>query len=102
LVRAADLIGQLSDPRYLYKLSAIFFEFEEIGFNQSMGYCRPGDLLRSYPDFFEKSVVPYIEPACDLLERTQEGREILRQLYDNLSHARAALPHHGLRSAANG
>ncbi|MGH8597853.1 MAG: metal-dependent phosphohydrolase, partial [Gammaproteobacteria bacterium] len=33
LVRGADLIGQLSDPRYLHKLAAVFYEFEEIGFN---------------------------------------------------------------------
>jgi hypothetical protein len=28
LVRAADLIGQLSDPRYLQKMPALFYEFE--------------------------------------------------------------------------
>ncbi|HEY9599098.1 MAG TPA: Npun_R2479 family HD domain-containing metalloprotein, partial [Cyanophyceae cyanobacterium] len=44
LVRAADLIGQLSDPRYLKKISALFYEFEETGVNQALGYRHPGDL----------------------------------------------------------
>src|SRR5436190_1546019 len=34
LVRAADLIGQLSDPAYLNKLAALFWEFEESGVNR--------------------------------------------------------------------
>src|SRR5262249_20346036 len=31
LLRAADLIGQLSDPHYLRKAHALYHEFEEIG-----------------------------------------------------------------------
>jgi len=31
LVRVADLIGQLSDPRYLNKITSLFYEFEETG-----------------------------------------------------------------------
>ena len=88
LVRAADLIGQLSDPRYLHKLAAIFYEFEEIGFNGNMGYKSPGDLLTAYPTFFDRSVAPYIKPAVDLLARTPEGRDILVHLHTNLEIAR--------------
>ncbi|MGE0484378.1 MAG: metal-dependent phosphohydrolase [Gammaproteobacteria bacterium] len=101
LVRAADLIGQLSDPRYLNKLSAIFFEFEEIGFNQLTGYTRPGDLLTGYPTFFDNHVAPYIGVASDCLEQTAEGRDVLRHLYDNLDRARAASAT-PLANAANG
>ena len=100
LVRAADLIGQLSDPRYLNKLAAIFYEFEEIGFNHNMGYARPGDLLTAYPAFFDRSVAPYIGPGSDYLEHTVEGREILEHLYGNLATARAGAPQ-DLRAAAN-
>ena len=89
LVRAADLIGQLSDPRYLNKLSAIFYEFEEIGFNNTLGYSRPGDLLNSYPAFFDKSVAPYIGVGASYLEGSAEGRDILSHLYGNLDTARA-------------
>lgn len=94
LVRAADLVGQLSDPRYLNKLSAIFFEFEEIGFNQLTGYTRPGDLLTGYPRFFDTNVAPYIGDAVGYLERTTEGRDILDHLYGNLERARAASGEH--------
>ena len=31
LTRAADLLGQLSDPHYLKKIPALFHEFEEVG-----------------------------------------------------------------------
>jgi hypothetical protein len=88
LVRGADLIGQLSDMRYLHKLSAIFYEFEEIGFNEGMGYGMPGDLLEAYPLFFENSVHPYITDSVRMLETTQEGREIVDNLYANLDDAR--------------
>jgi hypothetical protein len=41
LVRAADLIGQLSDPRYLKKIGALFYEFEETGQNKYLNYAIP-------------------------------------------------------------
>jgi hypothetical protein len=88
LVRGADLIGQLSDPRYLHKLAAVFFEFEEIGFNSNTGYRKPGDLLLAYPAFFEKNVAPFIPQAVRYLEQTVEGREILVSLHRNLDEAR--------------
>lgn len=88
LVRGADLIGQLSDPRYLHKLSAVFFEFEEIGFNRQTGYRRPGDLLSAYPAFFERNVAPFIVDSERYLKQTKDGREILASLYRNLDIAR--------------
>jgi len=88
LVRGADLIGQLSDIRYLRKFSAIFYEFEEIGFNEGTGYGMPGDLLEAYPLFFENSVHPYIAECVRILETTEQGREIVDNLYVNLDDAR--------------
>jgi hypothetical protein len=41
LIRAADLIGQLGDPNYLRKLPALYYEFEELGTNEKMGYTCP-------------------------------------------------------------
>ena len=87
-MRGADLIGQLSDLRYLQKLSAIFYEFEEIGFNEGMGYGLPGDLLDAYPLFFDRCVHPYVTESVRLLETTAEGREIVENLYTNLDDAR--------------
>ncbi len=101
LVRAADLIGQLSDPRYLNKLSAIFYEFEEIGFNNALGYIRPGDLLTSYPAFFDNSVAPFIGVGASYLEGSAEGRDILNHLYGNLDTARAGQADGDLRAVAS-
>lgn len=84
LVRAADLIGQLSDPRYLQKIPALFYEFEETGVNKSLGYSNPGDLRKNYPNFYWKGVYPYIQPALRYLETTLEGKQIIANLYANV------------------
>ncbi|MEM1310881.1 MAG: Npun_R2479 family HD domain-containing metalloprotein [Cyanobacteria bacterium P01_C01_bin.70] len=84
LVRAADLIGQLSDPRYLHKIPALFYEFEETGVNQMLGYSHPEDLRRNYPRFYWQSVHPYIKDAIAYLKLTQEGQQILSSLYGHV------------------
>jgi hypothetical protein len=84
LVRAADLIGQLSDPRYLHKIPALFYEFEETGVNKDLGYNHPEDLRFNYPKFYWKSVYPYITDAMNYLRLTQEGKQILSNLYANV------------------
>jgi hypothetical protein len=81
LVRAADLIGQLSDPRYLQKIPALFYEFEETGVNRVLQFDNPEDLRRNYPKFYWKSVYPYIGPAIRYLQLTLEGKQILANLY---------------------
>lgn len=84
LVRAADLIGQLSDPRYLQKISALFYEFEETGVNAQLGYKHPDDLRAKYPKFYWNVVYPYIRDAAGYLKLTQEGKQILANLYANI------------------
>jgi hypothetical protein len=84
LVRAADLIGQLSDPRYLKKISALFYEFEETGVNQALGYRHPGDLRYNYAKFYWNGVYPYITEALRYLELTLEGKQIIANLYANV------------------
>ncbi len=84
LVRAADLIGQLSDPRYLKKVSALFYEFEEIGFNDRVGYQTPGDLRRKYPSFYWDIIYPYIKDSLNYLSLTQEGQQIVANLYSHV------------------
>ncbi len=84
LVRAADLIGQLSDPRYLHKIPALYYEFEETGVNQALGYRHPEDLRRNYPKFYWKTVYPYITDAIAYLKLTQEGQQILSSLYGHV------------------
>ncbi len=84
LVRAADLIGQLSDPRYLQKIAALFYEFEEIGTNKTLGYANPGDLRANYPTFYWQVVYPYVIPALNFLKLTQAGQQIIANLYANV------------------
>lgn len=84
LVRAADLIGQLSDPRYLQKIPNLFWEFEEIGMNKKLGYLHPGDLRAKYPSFYWNVVNPYIQPALTYLGVTQSGKQIIANLYANV------------------
>ncbi|MBD1937416.1 Npun_R2479 family HD domain-containing metalloprotein [Microcoleus sp. FACHB-68] len=84
LVRAADLIGQLSDPRYLQKISALYYEFVETGQDKILGYRHPGDLRKNYPKFYWNVVYPYIQDALLYLDLTQEGKQIIANLYANV------------------
>ena len=81
LVRAADLIGQLGDPSYLRKLSALYHEFEETGLNATLGYKNPADLRLGYPRFYWNVVHHYIQDAMEHLSVTQEGRQWKANLY---------------------
>ena len=84
LVRAADLIGQLSDPRYLQKVAALFYEFEETGQNQVLGYRTPGDLREGYPKFYWNVVYRYVKDAIGYLELTQQGKQVVANLNANV------------------
>jgi hypothetical protein len=84
LIRASDLIGQLSDPRYLKKIGALYYEFEETGVNKALGYANPGDLRKNYPKFYWHGVYPYIQDALHYLSLTQQGKQIIANLYSNV------------------
>jgi hypothetical protein len=84
LLRAADLIGQLADPNYLRKTSALFNEFRETGVAEKLGYNSPADLRKNYPHFFWKMVEPYIGDALRCLQVTQEGQQWIANLYANV------------------
>jgi len=84
LARAADLIGQLSDPRYLQKIPGLFEEFKEIGTDKILGYHNPEDLLSGIPTFYHNQVHPYILEALKYLDATPEGRRIIKNLYANM------------------
>lgn len=84
LVRAADLIGQLSDPRYLKKITSLFYEFEETGMNKVLGYKNPADLRHNYAKFYWNGVYPYIQDGLRYLSLTQQGKQIVANLYSNV------------------
>jgi hypothetical protein len=84
LVRAADLIGQLADPRYLQKLSNLYHEFVETGTDKVLGIGSAADLADQYPRFYWNAVQPYIEDAISYLQLTQDGKQWLANLYANV------------------
>jgi hypothetical protein len=68
LVRAADLIG-------------------ETGMSNKLKYNSVADLRANYPDFFWKTVRPYIGDALRYLRVTQEGQQWIANLYANVFSA---------------
>ena len=84
LVRGADLIGQLSNPQYLQKIGALFYELEESGATKLLGYRHPGDLLQSYSKFYWSGIYPHISESLGYLQLTQEGKQIVASLYANI------------------
>jgi hypothetical protein len=84
LVRAADLIGQLADINYLRKQPALFNEFRETGTSEKLGYKSVADLRDNYPDFFWRTVRPWIGDALRYLRITQEGKQWVANLYANV------------------
>jgi hypothetical protein len=91
LLRAADLIGQLGDPRYLQKANALFWEFEEIGWNKKFGYTSPADVVDHYPQFYWNNVSPHIHTALRYLSVTESGRQWISNLYSNVYRAERAI-----------
>lgn len=91
LLRAADLIGQLGDPRYLYKANALYREFEEIGMNRKLGYDSPADLVDQYPQFYWNSVSCHVQTAIRYLSVTESGRQWIANLYSNVYRAERAM-----------
>ena|SRR6516164_1746702 len=79
-----DLIGQLADINYLRKLAALFCEFCETGMSTKLQYNGDADLRANYPDFFWKTVRPYIGDALRYLRVTQEGQQWVANLYANV------------------
>lgn len=95
LLRAADLIGQLADPHYFRKISALFAEFSETGAAEAMGYATAADLQSGYPSFFWNVVSPYIEEGVRYLRRTQEGQAWVANLYANVFTEEHEAPSYG-------
>jgi hypothetical protein len=100
LVRAADLIGQLADPNYPQKLTALFHEFVETGVAEKLGYLTAADLADAYPRFYWQTVRPYIGDALDYLQLTQEGKLWVACLYGHVFASEHDQWHFGPSSGA--
>jgi hypothetical protein len=95
LVRAADLIGQLADPRYLQKLARLYMEFRETGEAERLGYDSPADLRAAYPAFFWNVVSPYIGDGVAYLRRTQDGQQTVAHLFGHVFEEEHEAPAYG-------
>ena len=91
LARAANLIGQLGDPNYLRKANALYYEFDEVGFNKRFGYASPAELMDLYPQFYFNNVSPYLQTAIRYLNVTSSGRRWIANLYSNVYRAEREL-----------
>ncbi len=100
LLRAADLIGQLGDPHYMRKISALFMEFEETGVNAKLGYQTSADLRAAYPAFFWRMVGPYIGGGLRYLRMTQNGKQWVANLYAHIFAEEHDLPSLGAERIA--
>jgi hypothetical protein len=101
LLRASDLMGQLADPNYMRKISALFSEFAETGINGKLGYNSSAALRAAYPKFFWSVVTPYIAEALSNLHMTQEGKLWVANLYSHIfaeEHKMPALGAERMRS----
>ena len=87
LMRAASIIGQLGDPRYLQKVHALYYEFEETGINKKYGYTSAADLIDLYPQFYFNSLSSHLETAIRYLNVTTRGRQWIASLYSNVYRA---------------
>jgi len=87
LVRAADFIGQLGDPDYIRKIPALFYEFEQFGANEKIGYKNPEDMRKGYAGFFWNVVRPFIGDAVRYLNVTQDGKHWVAGLYSHVFSA---------------
>jgi hypothetical protein len=92
LLRASDLMGQLADPNYMRKISALFAEFAETGINGKLGYNGSASLRAAYPKFFWSVVTPYIGDALSNLQMTQEGKLWVANLYSHVFAEEHKLP----------
>ncbi len=84
LVRAADFIGQLGDPDYLRKSPALFFEFQELGLNERLGYKSPNDMRKNYASFYWESVNQYIQDALVYLRLTEDGKQWVANMHSHV------------------
>ena len=84
LVRAADFIGQLGDPDYLRKLPALYYEFQELGINETFGYRSPDDMRARYASFYWNSVSPYIQEAIQYLRLTEDGKQWIANMHSHV------------------
>ena len=90
-MKCAREYGQLGDPHYLQKANALYYEFDEVGFNKRFGCASPAELMDLYPQFYFNNVSPYLQTAIRYLNVTSSGRKWIATLYSNVFRAQREL-----------
>jgi hypothetical protein len=88
LIRAADLIGQLADPKYLDKIPMLYKEFVACRSPILNVYRQPSDMIDLYPEFFKTQVEQYVQEGLRYLVCSDEGKQVARQLFRNVDEAK--------------
>ncbi len=81
LLRAAHIIGAVSDPNFMLKMRRLFIEFIESGIGEDLGYPDHVALKNGYPDLFWDVLHPRIREGIRLLTYTGEGRVWLANMH---------------------
>ncbi|MBI2332267.1 MAG: metal-dependent phosphohydrolase [Chloroflexi bacterium] len=84
LVRAADFVGQLGDPDYFRKTPALFYEFQELGVNEKLGYKSPNDMRKRYASFYWEQVNPFLKDALMHLRLTEDGKQWIANMHSHV------------------
>jgi hypothetical protein len=61
--------------------------------NNQLGYTSPADLIDLYPQFYWRSISPYIQAAIRYLNVTSSGRQWIASLYSNIFRAERTSAH---------
>ncbi len=80
LVRAARLIGMVSDPYFMKKLKPLTQEFQESGMLGQLGVADVVEFRANYVQLFWKTLNPLICEGMELLEFTNDGRDRLASM----------------------
>ena len=80
----AELLALAVDPDHLRRLTGLYYEFQETGIAEKLGYTNPADLAEDYPDFFWNVAQPYLKDALRYLQLTQEGKQWIANLHSHV------------------
>lgn len=80
LLRGAQTIAVVSDPRFTQRLKFFYLQLKEAGVAQSLSFNSAADVFDSMPSSFWKFLFPMIGDAIDYLKYTGDGQSWLANM----------------------
>ncbi len=80
LLRGAQTIAVVSDPRFTQRLKFFYLQLKEAGVAQSLSFNSAADVFDSMPSSFWKFLFPMIGDAIDYLKYTGDGQTWLANM----------------------